>query len=325
MLPWEAAGADRCEPTQLRQRAGTEAVIITLKQLEGLYWIGQLGTFERAAARLNTTQSAISKRIQELELDTGVTLFDRSQRNAVMTEKGEQLLALAEEMLALRQRAASIARQDDVPARLLRLGVPELSALTWLPRFIFALRAAHPNVVIETEVDLGRNLHDRLTEGQLDVIIVPDAFASPHVTSLHLARVRNVWMGSPKLVGARRRVSIEELTEHTILVQGNRSGTGLWVANWLQSEAAVVRRQFSSDSLIALLGMTVAGLGVTYLPLLCFEPLVAEGKLAIIPTEPELPDIPYVVSYRKDLPNAFAARVAELARESCDFSRQLQS
>ena len=39
--------------------------MITLRQLEALYWIVQLGTFKRAAARLNTTQSAISKRIKE--------------------------------------------------------------------------------------------------------------------------------------------------------------------------------------------------------------------------------------------------------------------
>ncbi|UPJ53444.1 hypothetical protein IVB30_20270 [Bradyrhizobium sp. 200] len=41
----------------------------------------------------------------------------------------------------------------------------------------------------------------------------------------------------------------------------------------------MLHRLFSSDSLIALLGLTVAGLGVTYLPVQCFKPLVAEGKL----------------------------------------------
>ncbi|MDF3605779.1 LysR family transcriptional regulator [Paracoccus sp. DMF-8] len=52
----------------------------TLKQLETIYWIANLGTFERAALKLNTTQSAISKRIQELELAVGAELFDRSLR-----------------------------------------------------------------------------------------------------------------------------------------------------------------------------------------------------------------------------------------------------
>ena len=209
------------------------------------------------------------------------------------------------------------------PARQLRLGITELTALTWLPRFISELRAAYPQLVIETEVALGRNLYDRLQEDMLDVIIVPDAFADPHFTAIHLARVQNVWMGSPKLVSTTGTLSIEKLTEFTLLVQGNRSGTGLWVSKWLQSEAAVVRRHYSSDSLIALLGMTVAGLGVTYLPVPCFASLVSEGKLMIIPTNPELPDIPYVAIYRKDRPNALAAKVANIAHMTCDFSSQL--
>jgi DNA-binding transcriptional LysR family regulator len=64
--------------------------MITLRQLEALYWIVQLGTFERAAAKLNTTQSAISKRIQELEAACHITVFDRDRRGAKLTEKGER-------------------------------------------------------------------------------------------------------------------------------------------------------------------------------------------------------------------------------------------
>lgn len=298
--------------------------MITLKQLEALYWIGQLGTFERAATKLNTTQSTISKRIQELEVVTRVPLFDRSQRKACMTEKGEQMLMLAEEMLALQQRVVTLSQRDEVPARKLRLGITELTALTWLSRFITNLGATYPNLVIETEVDMSRNLFERLLEDRLDVIVIPEAFSDPEVATVHLGMVRNVWMGSPKLIRTSRTLPIKELTEYTIFMQGNRSGSGLLVTKWFKSEATIVRRYFASDSLIALLGMTVAGLGITYLPLQCFEPLVKEGKLRIIPTDPELPDIPYAAMFRSDQPSAFTANVAELARTACDFSRPLQ-
>lgn len=298
--------------------------MITLKQLEALYWIGQLDTFARAANKLHTTQSTISKRMQELEAAADVALFDRSQRSARLTRKGEQLLLLAEQMLELRRKAETLGQHDESPALTLRLGVTELTALTWLPRFISALRSGFPRFAVETEVDLGRNLFERLYDDRLDVIVTPAAFSDALIATVHLARVRNVWMGSPALVRKRTTHSIEDLTEYTLLLQGARSGTGHWVGDWLRSEGAVARRHFSSDSLIALLGMTVAGLGVTYLPLPCFQPLVSEGKLYSILTRPELPDIPYVAAYRKDRPHAFAGKVAEIAREYCDFSRQLR-
>ena len=298
--------------------------MFSLKQVEALYWISRLGTFERAAAKLNTTQSTISKRIHELERVAGLPLFDRSQRRASLTDKGEQLLAIAQDMLALQQRVVHLKERDETPARRLRLGITELTALTWLPRLVASLGAKYPKVTIETEVGMSRDLYDRLQEDRLDVIIIPDAFSDQHITAVQLTRNRNVWMGSPRLVRTRRKLSMVELAEYTILVQGNRSGTGIWVSKWLKSEGAMLPRLFSCDSLIALLGLAVAGLGITYLPLQCFKPLVTQGKLKVIATDPELPAIPYVAMYRRDRPSAFMAGVAELAQATCDFSRQLQ-
>lgn len=97
-----------------------EGPVITLKQLEADYWIGQLGTLERAAARLYTAQSTISKRIQELEMTVGPAVFDRNQRGAGMTEMGEHLLAMSEEMLNLQERILGLKTSAESPPR--RLG-----------------------------------------------------------------------------------------------------------------------------------------------------------------------------------------------------------
>ena len=46
--------------------------------------------------------------------------------------------------------------------------------------------------------------------------------------------------------------------------------------------------------------MTLAGIGISYLPRQCFQPLVDEGKLIIIPTHPILPPVPYVAMYANE-------------------------
>ena len=298
--------------------------MITLKQIEALQWVVQLGTFERAAAKLNTTQSAISKRIKELEAAAGVSVFDRSQRSARLTEKGEHLLALSRDMLGLQQRMLELKDAQEMPVRRLRLGVTELSALTWLPRLIASLRKSYPTVVIEPEVDMSRNLYDRLQEDLLDIIVIPEAFADPEITSVRIAEIQNVWMASPTLVRERKAISLEELTTYTILMQGSRSGSGLYVSKWLKSEGVILPRSLSCDSMIALLGLAVAGIGVSYLPKQCFWPLIRDGKLKIVRTKPALPPIPYAAMYRNDRPTAFTRIVARLTQASCDFSRQLQ-
>ncbi|TCQ92569.1 LysR family transcriptional regulator [Pseudomonas sp. JUb52] len=298
--------------------------MVTLRQLLALHWIERLGTFERAAEHLNTTQSAISKRVQELESSTGLQLFDRSQRGARFTAEGEELLVIAREMLDLNERITSLKDGKHVTTRRLRLGVTELTAWTWLPRLVTRLVADFPGLTVEPEVDMSRNLHERLMDDLVDLIVIPDTFTAPEVTSVPLATVENAWMAAPGLVRNSGVVSLAELARYPMLMQGKKSGSGLFVNRWLHARGIELPRILSSDSLTAMLGLASAGLGVTYLPRECFRPLVDEGKLVIVETDPELPPVPYMAMYRNDRPSTFVAEIATLATQFCDFTKQLQ-
>jgi DNA-binding transcriptional LysR family regulator len=298
--------------------------LITLKQLEALHWIAELGTFERAAAKLNTTQSAISKRIQELETATSIAVFDRTQRGARLTEEGASLLAIGQEMLGLRERIFSLKGAQESPARRLRMGVTELTALTWLPALVSELRTGYPRIRFEPEVDLSRNLFERLLNGSMDLIVIPEAFGDRRVSALRLAEVQNSWMASPDLVPGDRTLTLEELGAYTILSQGAQSGSGVYLDRWLRSRGASFSRVLSSNSLVALVGLTLAGIGVSYLPRRCYQPLVETGKLRVISTRPLLPPVPYAAMYCNDQHAAFNARIAALAQAVCDFSTQNQ-
>src|SRR5947208_10984031 len=111
----------------------------TLKQLEAFYWAASVGNFQSAASRLNTTQPAISNRIQELERVLGVELFDRSTRTARLTPKGRQLLDYADRMLRLNAELQDRIGEKRVLGGIVRLGVVDAVALTWLPDLIFRL------------------------------------------------------------------------------------------------------------------------------------------------------------------------------------------
>ncbi len=298
--------------------------MVTLRQLLALHWIERLGTFERAAEHLNTTQSAISKRVQELEASTGLQLFDRSQRGARFTAEGEELLVIAREMLDLSERITSLKDGKHVTTRRLRLGVTELTAWTWLPRLVTRLVEDFPGLTVEPEVDMSRTLHERLMDDLVDLIVIPDTFTAPEVTSVPLATVENAWMAAPGLVKSAGVVSLAELASYPMLMQGKKSGSGLFVNRWLQARGIELPRILSSDSLTAMLGLASAGLGVTYLPRDCFRPLVDEGKLVIVEADPQLPPVPYMAMYRNDRPSTFVAEVAALATQLCDFTEQLQ-
>ena len=79
-----------------------------------------------------------------------------------------------------------------VISRRVRIGVTELTAITWLPRFVQLLRKNYPKVLIEPDVDARVSLRDRLLADEMDLIIVPEAVAQPRLSKLHLGTVQLV-------------------------------------------------------------------------------------------------------------------------------------
>ncbi|KAF1037130.1 MAG: HTH-type transcriptional regulator MetR [Herbaspirillum frisingense] len=299
--------------------------MFSFKQLEALYWIATLGGFAPAARKLNTTQSAVSKRIKELEASFDTPLFDREQRQARLTEKGEEMLLIARRLLEQRDIAIEQFSKPEVIERRLRIGVTELTAMTWLPRLVRRIHQHYPRVVIEPDVDLSVNLRDKLLNDEMDAIIVPDAFAEPGLSALPLAAVKSVWLARPGLIGERKQpLRMHELASYTILTQGNKSGTGIIYDRWIKSQSIFPGHSLSCSSVVALIGLTVSGMGVSYLPYKPLRPLIEGGTLEIVETTPKLPDVPYVALYRSERKSSFISSILMLAQECCEFSDMFQ-
>ncbi len=296
----------------------------TLKQVEALTWIIRTGSFERAALRLNTTQSTISKRIQELEQSVGAPVFDRNNRSARLTECGEHILALGEEMLAVHQKMLEFST-GALPARRLRIGVTELSAFTWLARFVTSMQHEFPMISVEPVVEHSRTLFENLLYGNFDLIVVPDTFTEPRIETIPVADVANSWFSRAGLVTHKRTLDVADLASFTLLVQGSRSGSGLFYSSWFKSQGAIFSHTITTDSLVALVGLTMAGVGISYLPHDCFMDMVKEGKMAVVKTKPKLPAVPYVILRQKEPMTRSMSAVIELMRSSCDFGHQFQT
>lgn len=299
--------------------------MFSFKQLEALYWIVELGGFAAAARKLNTTQSAISKRVKELESTFDTELFDRDHRQARLSEKGEEMLLVARRLLEQRDAAVEQFSKPEIVERRLRIGVTELTAMTWLPRLVRLVRQHYPKARIEPDVDLSVNLRDKLLADEVDIIIVPDAFAEARFSLMPLAKVKSAWMCKPGLLPTSRVLHLHELASYTILTQGSKSGTGIIYERWLKSQVISPTNSISSSSVVALIGLTVSGLGVSYLPQRCLRSLVERGALEIVETTPALPEIPYVALFRGERKSVFISSILMLAQECCDFSNLFQT
>lgn len=299
--------------------------MLTFKQLEAIYWIPKLGGFAQAAQKLHATPSALSKRVHELEVLFDTELFDRTQRSARLTEKGEEMFLLAKKMLEQRDQAIEQFSRPDVIERRLRLGVTELTAMTWLPRLVDLIQQYYPKVIIEPDVDDSTELSEKLIADEVDLIIAPEAVADTRFLAKVIGHVKSAWMCKPGLIDTPKPIRVHELATHRLLTQGEKSGTGLTYARWLKSLGVQPANMISSNNLIALIGMTVSGLGISYLPRACLDEMIHAGHLAALKVTPALPDVNYAAMYKGEMRSPLLSSIVMLAQEACDFTRMFQT
>jgi DNA-binding transcriptional LysR family regulator len=295
--------------------------MVTLKQLEALYWCAKLQSFASAAHRLHTSQSAISKRIAELEQVVCQPVFDRRRRTPRLTARGEDLFEGAEQMLGLRDRMLTSLGRAPVAMRRFRLGVTELTALTWLPQLVQAMRDAYPDTALEPEIDLSPNLCERLARDELDLVVVPPVFARADFVSQPLRELKLAWMCAPGLLPERRSFSLADIASHPILMQAGRSGVDVAYDQWFRDQGLHIRRVYAGNSLVALSALTMAGFGVSYLPTEYFSDLVSHGLLRELNVRgPRPPDTRYHAVHRQDAPAA-VGEIVLMAQALCNFGK----
>lgn len=299
---------------------------VTFKQLEAVYWVVRLGGFSQAAQKLHTTQSAISKRVQELESLFQMPMFDRSQRAARLTDQGEELFRTAEKLLAEREALVRRVACGEPYERRVRIGVTEATAMTWLPRFVDRILEHYPQVTIDPEVDTGTRLRDKLLANDIDVMIAADTFRDERFRVSPVGKLRLQWMCRPGLVRrSNRPLKVQVLQDYRILTQGPQSGTGVLFQDWFKAHGLTSADYVVSNSLVALIGLTVSGFGISYLPPAAVQPMVDQGLLEVLDVRPMLPDATYAAAIRREQSNSFMGSLVRLAKETCDFSRLYQA
>lgn len=293
--------------------------MLTRKQLETFFWVARLGTVARAAEKLHVTQSAATKRLQEVERVVAAPLFVDARRKATLTAKGHELMLLCADLFdSLGQLEAIQQTTRNIP-RVIHIGVTELVAMSWFATLVGRIRSAHPDLAVQPHIDHSAVLRDRVAEGLLDVAIVPEAFASRYAARVNLDVVEFAWFSAPGAFGPGGPVPLRELARLPVIEQARTSIITVLCAQQFEQVGVAPTRLGGSRSIVTLAGLIEAGIGVSCLPRAFFTSEVAQGRLQMVDTDPCAPSVRYCAIHSEAL--ALGRAVAELARQCCDFSR----
>lgn len=292
---------------------------ITLKQLEALYWSASLGTFAAAAERLAMTQSALSKRILELEQEVGAPLFDRGGGRPRLTEAGERLMAKAGQMLNLADEIMLAVRGGSGLRGTCRFGLTQLIALTSLPALVGAVRRQHPDVVLEPRVAVAEELLRDVMAGETDFALAPGRSSSTVLATEFLRSVELAWVASPRLLPGVAPVTRETLQQYPVISMSAEAGSTLALNPWAQGKGLTFQRVVACNSPEAVAALAIAGLGLALLSRPFAERFVPTGELCLLPVAPdvEVPSLDYYLHWRTDNERLLPRAIREIALAIC--------
>jgi DNA-binding transcriptional LysR family regulator len=270
----------------------------------------ELGSFARAAERLDRSTSAVSAQLRKLEAQAGTPLLRRAGRGMQPTEAGESLLAYAHRLLELNDEAVAALRGADLEGWV-RLGLQEDFGESLLPAVLGRFARAHPRLRVEARIARNAELLERVRDGRLDLALAWDAGEAPLHGEL-LGHVPLRWIGASDGLPPWHRDDDGPLPlvmlEAPCLMRSAATAA-------LDRAGIAWRVAFTSASLAGTWAAVAAGLGVTLRTPLGLPASLRDDAGAAFALPP-LPDIGLRLHHAATTPPPAVARLAAIVRQS---------
>ncbi|MCF6436198.1 MULTISPECIES: LysR family transcriptional regulator [Pseudoalteromonas] len=280
--------------------------------------VATLGSFTRAAKKLNTSVAQVSRRVKELEQQLNHQLLTRTTRTLTLTQEGKVFLTHARHLqhayddatLALRQR-------DQQPSGVLKLTAPVMYGEHYIMPIVSDFMRKYPKVSIE--MTLSNEQLDIVAMG-IDVAIRLGNLKDSSLKARKLAWRNTLVCAAPDYLASHGQPnSLSELAQHNCLIGNSRS----W--RFLDDEKErniTVHGNLICNSGWSLLDAACKGIGLVQLPHYYVQEALNEQRLVeVLPhfrPEPEgvwalYPPRQYMPTSLRLLLDYLALRFAQLS------------
>ena len=246
--------------------------------------IAEHGGFQRAAASLHITQTALSRRLQNLEAFLGVRLVERSTRSVALTRIGADFLPRARRLLSELASALTEIRET---GRSLRgdvtLACIQTVSAHYLPGVVQRYAALHPENRIRILDHAAPDVEDAVLrrEAEFGVTMETTRHRDLHSVPFHKDRFVAVCRDDHALAGMRR-VTWKQLEPYTMIFAGHEVGARSLVDQAIARKELRWRHFYEVQRSSTAIGMVARGVGITVVSDLAIQP-DAYPRLRAIP------------------------------------------
>ena len=259
--------------------------VLTPDALAMLQVIAVAGSFAAAARVLGVVPSALTYRVRQIEDALDVLLYDRSSRQARLTEAGAELLRegsrLLEEIDAVANRVKRVATGWEPQ---LTVAVDSIISKATVMELCESFFALNPPTRIKLRDETLSGTLEALTSGQADLALgVADATTNAGIQSKHLGNVHFVYTVAPHhpLANAPEPLKDELIRQHRAIAVADTITRGRGMTFGLLGGQDVFTVATMKDKLDAQL----RGLGSGYVPEHMAHAFIDTGRLVVKPMD----------------------------------------
>lgn len=282
---------------------------MTLTDLRYLIALARERHFGRAAEACHVSQPTLSIAVKKVEDELGLALFERHRHEVLVTPGGESIIRQAhrvlEEMNVL-NAAARAARNEFADP--IRLGAIFTTAPDLFPPLVRALKAGGSGLMLYLEENYTHVLTEKLSQGELDVIILAAPFEAPetHVETLYRENFE-LLLPADHEWAARKSIASQELQSDSLLLLGEGHCFRDQILEACPHLGGNNNTLGPASSLATLRLMVASGLGLTLVPASAAPSLTAGGDVITRPLTPA-PSRDIVMAWRRRFPRPKAIK-----------------
>lgn len=241
--------------------------------LQALVAIADHGGFGRAAEALHITQTALSRRLQNLEEGLGVRLVERTTRSTALSALGRSFLPRARRLVAdlsaafVEVRETGKAMRGDVTIAC----VPTVG-VQYLPRIVQRYAARHPEnrvrILDHASADVAEAVLSREAEFGINIL----GSHHPELVGMPLVDDRFVLVcRDDHALAKRASLAWRELAEHPLIYVGQMSGNRHLLDVALGASPVPLRFQFEVQRSSTAVGLVAEGVAAAVVPKLALQ------------------------------------------------------
>lgn len=280
--------------------------------------VAESGSFSHAAERLFLTQSAVSKRVQQLEQQLNAKLFDRHNRTISLTEAGQALQGKARHILELvEDTERHLSNLNQHVSGALTIATSHHIGLHRLPPILRNFVGRYPDVQLKLEFMGSEGAYQAIQSRQVELALTTlDTQTNDHIVSTPLWKDEMVCVcAATHSLAGLEQIGLTDLAQSPAILPEHNTITFQLIQQVFAEHGLGVNSPMPTNYLETIKMMVSVGLGWSLLP---YSMLDEQLHILEWPEQPIHRDLGVIHLEARTLSNAAQALIELLALPHSD-------